>query len=262
MAIAQIVPVVPGGDLRISATAYVAFRQCPERANVRFQGRYGVATRASFTGSLAHQMFKRHLTSGPIDETSFGQVCREEIGNTSRLNNTLGELRLKPSEVAGIVEEVRALYERFVRFPQDGFSGAEVAFEIAAADGLELVGQVDAVFDEGSVGSRLVDWKTGALGDSEDQLLFYALLWALDREELPAMLEAISVKTGERFTRTPAVSDIKTIAEEVGSIVDALRTAWTSGEKLERRGGPWCRHCPVLDDCEEGAATVSVLGNN
>ena len=61
-------------------------------------------------------------------------------------------------------QEVRALYERFVRFPQEGFDGAEIVFDIEAAPGVQLVGQVDAVYRHDLGGFRLVDWKTGELG--------------------------------------------------------------------------------------------------
>lgn len=236
----------------------MTFRQCPQCANERFKGRYGTSSRISFTGSLAHQMFKRHLVSGPISVESFAQTCREEIGGNARLNNTLAELRLKPSEVNGAIEEVRALYERFVSYPEDGFVGAEVSFELEVATGLELVGQIDAVFTEGA-GHRLVDWKTGGLGEADGQLIFYALLWALERGELPALLEAISVKTGERYSKTPSAADVSGIAVEIVEMADLIRTGWNTQTDLERRGGPWCRYCPVLEECPEGGATIGML---
>lgn len=203
-------------------------------------------------------MFKRHLVGGPISGEGFAQTCREEIGSSPRLNNTLAGLRLKPSEVNGAIEEVRALYERFVNYPDEGFVGAEVSFELEVATGLELVGQIDAVFTEG-VGHRLVDWKTGGLGEADGQLFFYALLWALDRGALPALLEAISVKTGERFSTVPSEDDVVRIASEIGVMVDELRAGWNTGNDLERRGGPWCRYCPVLKECPEGRSTTGVL---
>jgi hypothetical protein len=254
----QIVPTVMGDDLRISATSFMTYGQCPQSANERFKGRYGPSSRVSFTGSLAHQIFKRHLVTGPIGSEDFARVCKEEIGSTSRLNNTLGELRLNMGEVEGIIAEVRALYERFVKYPEAGFSGAEVNFEIAAAEGLELIGQIDAVFEEES-GYRLVDWKTGALGEAEGQLLFYALLWILEKGEAPTVLEAISVKTGESHRVTPSFEEISRVAVAVGKMVDSLRAAWEAGEELERRGGPWCRYCPVLGECSEGGATVEMI---
>jgi hypothetical protein len=42
-------------------------------------------------------------------------------------------------------------------------------------------------------------------------------------------------------------------------MVDVLRTAFGSGNDLERRAGPHCRWCPLLDQCTEGAAAVAVL---
>lgn len=255
----EIVPSLPGEDVRISATSYLAYKQCPARADARFQGHYGTPSRSSFVGSLAHQVFRRHLVSGPIDDAGFEQVCREEIGGSPRLNNSMSQVGLKPSELRGAFEEVRALYQRFIRFPQEGFEGAEVVFEIAAADGVALVGQIDAVYREDLGGHRLVDWKTGELGEAREQMGFYALLWVLDRKALPASIEAISVKTGESFTSTPATADVARVAVEVSGMVDDLRRHWSSGDDFERRGGPWCQYCPVLEGCSEGEATVRIL---
>lgn len=255
----EIVPSCAGDDVRISATSYLAYKQCPARADARFQGHFGTASRSSFIGSLAHQVFRRHLVTGPIGDSEFDQACREEIGGSQRLNNSMRDLGLKPSELSGVFEEVRALYQRFVRFPQEGFEGAEIAFAIDAATGVELIGQVDAVYREDLGGYRLVDWKTGELGEAKEQMGFYALLWLLDREELPASIEAISVKTGERFSSVPSTKDVVKTAGDVTHMVDDLRTHWSSGEDFERRGGPWCRHCPILEGCSEGESTVSLL---
>jgi hypothetical protein len=104
-----------------------------------------------------------------------------------------------------------------------------------------------------------VDWKTGELGDPEDQLLFYALLWMLDRSEVPAYVEAVSVKTGERYRTVPSAADVSQVAEEIAGMVDAVRASWASGHDLARTGGPWCRHCPLLEECPEGKTTTELL---
>ena len=252
-------PSKPGEDVRVSATAYLSYLQCPARADARFQGKYGRPSRASFVGSIAHQIFRRHLQSGPVDPVEFDQACREEIGGSSRLNGTMAELRIKPSELGGVFQEVRALYERFVRFPQEGFDGAEIVFDIEAAPGVQLVGQVDAVYRHDLGGFRLVDWKTGELGEARDQMGFYALLWALDRDEVPAQLEAVSVKTGERYSSVPSAADIEKTADAVTGMIDTLRSNWGSGTEFTRVGGPWCGHCPILEGCQEGESTVRIL---
>ena len=89
----------PGDAIRISATTYVTYRQCPARAAARLQGIYGPDTRPAFLGALAHRVFSRHLTSGPIPSDEFVQACREEIGG-SALNNKLGGLELRPAPVS------------------------------------------------------------------------------------------------------------------------------------------------------------------
>jgi len=251
--------VVTGDAVRLSASTYVAWKKCPDSANARLQGIYGPDTRPAFLGSLAHRIFARHLTAGPIASEEFVQACREEIGASS-LNNKLGGLALKPSALAGVIEEVRGLYERFTKLPGEGFDGSEVKMEFEDDDGVQLVGTIDAVYREDLGGHRLVDWKTGEVGDAEDQLMFYSLLWALDHREMPAYVEAVSVKTGERYRTVPSAHDVKRVATEIGQLVDEIRRAWNDGAALPRNGGPWCRFCPLLDDCPEGQATEALLG--
>jgi hypothetical protein len=43
-------------------------------------------------------------------------------------------------------------------------------------------------------------------------------------------------------------------------MVDTLRAAFATGDDLERRAGPHCRWCPLLEGCTEGSAAMQVLG--
>jgi hypothetical protein len=251
-------PVVPGDAIRVSASTYVTFKRCPEQAAARLQGVYGPDTRPAFVGSLAHRIFSRHLASGAIQSEDFARVCKEEIGG-SGLNNKLGALGNKPSELNAVIEEVRALYERFVKLPEEGFEGAEHSIEANPAEGVSLVGTVDAVYREDLGGHRLVDWKTGELGDPNDQLMFYALLWTLEHDELPAYVEAISVRTGERYKSVPSSVEMQATADDVGGMVSSVRESWTTGSAMPRTAGPWCRYCPVLPDCDEGKSAGALL---
>lgn len=250
---------VDGDVIRVSASTYMTFQRCPESANARLQGIFGPDSRAGFIGTLAHRVFSRHLTAGPITSEEFVQACREEIGG-SNLNQKMVSLELKPSQLAAAIEEVRGLYERFTKLPTEGFEGSEVSLHAEPGGGVELVGSVDAVYREDLGGHRLVDWKTGELGESEDQLLFYSLLWAIDRDELPAYVEAVSVRTGERFRTVPSGDDVRGVAEGVGDLVNKIRSSWHDGAELERRGGPWCKFCPLLADCREGQSADALLG--
>ncbi|MDP2623173.1 MAG: hypothetical protein Q8Q29_05200, partial [Actinomycetota bacterium] len=72
--------VASGEDLVISATTFVSFVRCPEQAAGRLRGVYGPESRVSFVGGLAHRIFARHLSGGPIDPEDFAAACREEIG--------------------------------------------------------------------------------------------------------------------------------------------------------------------------------------
>lgn len=250
--------VTPGDPIRVSATTFLAWKRCPESANVRLQGMYGPDSRPAFLGSLAHRIFSRHLTTGPISPDDFAQACREEIGG-SGLNQKLAGLEMKPSVLAGVIEEVRGLYERFTKMPGEGFEGSEVDLGHETDDMVELVGTIDAVYREELGGHRLVDWKTGELGQPEDQLLFYALLWALHNGEIPAYVEAVSVRTGERYRTVPSTRDVAETAAQVAELANQIRRAWAEGAAMERRGGPWCRYCPILEDCPEGRSAEAML---
>lgn len=248
--------VVPGEDLVLSASTFVTFERCPEQAAGRMRGSYGPESRSSFVGGLAHRIFARHLTSGPIAESDLAAACREEIGGN--MNPKLAALGLKPSQLAGVIEDVAGLYDRFKTLSADGFAGAEVALESDPAPGVVLRGSVDAVFDEEG-GVRLVDWKTGNLGEPEPQLAFYALLWAMEKGDIPVLLEAVSVKTGERSESVPSRELVDDTATRAARAIDALRTSWDSADSLDRVAGPWCRWCPLLDDCSEGRAAIELL---
>ena len=248
--------VVPGEAVRVSASTFVAFQQCPDSALARLQGQWGPESRAAFSGGLAHRLFARHLAGEPIAEQDFGQVCRSEIGGSS-LNYKLGALGLKPSELGQVIDEVGAIYERFKKIPIEGFEGAEVSLESEPAEGVALVGSIDAVF-AGDDGVRLVDWKTGELGEVVDQLHFYALLWVLEKGELPHTVEALSVKTGERVSEVPDSGVVNDTAVQVAEMVDRIRSAWEEGAEIDRRGGPWCKYCGILDSCPEGRAATRI----
>lgn len=246
----------PGEPVRISASTFVAFQQCPDNALARLQGEWGPESRAAFTGGLAHRLFARHLSDEPISEQDFGQVCRAEIGG-SNLNYKLGELGLKPSELGKVIDEVGAVYDRFKKLPAEGFVGAEVSVTVEPVEDVTLVGSVDAVFT-GDPGVRLVDWKTGELGDVVDQLHFYALLWVLEKQEMPHLVEAVSVRTGERVTEVPSSAIVAATATQVADMVGQIRSAWASGRGIERRGGPWCKFCGILESCTEGRAATKL----
>jgi len=240
-------PIEPGGPVAISATTYISFVRCPAQALGRFQGRYPKESKSSFRGGLAHGMIARHLQRGPLDNPE--QAAREVIGSTT-LNNKIAAAGLnRPSLLAPVISEASDLYRRFSRLPVDEFERAEVGLFYEVADGVTLIGQVDAVF----AGPLLRDWKTGPLGESLEQLLFYALVWCLQERTLPRV-EAISLQTGESMTRAPSISELAVVAGRVADLVNFVRRAVAG----ERRAGPWCRYCPLWEECPEGQAALTI----
>ncbi len=242
----------PGEPLVVSATTYTTYLRCPEQARARVMGTYPEDSESSFRGILAHRVFARHLTDGAVDRDDFARVCREEIGKS--LNPKMVSLRLKPSRVSAVVHEVQDLYERFSRFPSDGFEAAERQIVHEPAPGVTLRGVVDAVFAAADGSIRIVDWKTGHLGSAEPQLDFYALLWTLATGSAPAEVEAASVATGERFTARPDSKRLADTARVIAEMVGDLRAALGRGAECVKTAGPWCRHCPLLESCDEGRA--------
>lgn len=247
--------VIPGEPVKISATTYLSYRRCPAQAEARFRHIYEPESTPTFRGALAHRLFARHLRSGEISDVE--QACREEIGGG--LNHRLVALGSRPSELRSVIADCGALYQRFRLLGVDGFSEAEVQINVEPAEGVQLVGQLDAVFTEAD-GERIVDWKTGNLGEPLYQLHFYALLWALERDRIPLRLEAVSVQTGETFEARPSRTDLVEVASELASMVSTLRKSWQDSVAVETRGGPWCRHCPILSGCVEGTSSVALLG--
>lgn len=251
--------VVPGDPLRISASTFQTWKRCPASAEARFAGLFEPYSRVSFSGSLAHLIFKRHLEDGPIADEEFSTICRQEIGKSESLNYKLAEAGLgRMSALSPLFEEVRDLYHRFVRLPLTGFAGSEVELDHeVASSNLTLLGKIDAVFDDG--GWRLVDWKSGDLGEPEAQLGFYAMLWALAKGDMPAAIEAYSVRSGEVYRAEPSWEGVEATAGEVAMMISEMRVSWAAGEAARKTPGPWCRWCPLRDDCPEGQAVAALL---
>ena len=246
----------PGADVTVSATLFMTYSRCPDQALGRLHGLYPEESRASFKGGLAHRVFARHLSSGPIGAEQLEQACREEIG--AGLNPALGSLGLRPSELTTVIKEVGDLYQRFKALSAEGFRDSEVFLEEQPVAGVTLRGSVDAVFDTAG-GLRLVDWKTGGLYETDEQLAFYALLWALVHRELPAVVEAVSIESGESIATRPNPESVLATALAVAGMVNQLRASLEVADaELEKVAGPWCRYCPLLNTCSEGAAAIKV----
>ncbi len=174
------------------------------------------------------------------------------------MNPKMVALSMRPPALRDVIAEVGALYQRFASMRHEGFAGAEVQFEAEPMPGVTLRGGIDAIFDDAG-GVRLVDWKTGSIPDTaHQQLMFYSLLWLLDRGELPVRVEAVSVASGETVAAEPTAGEVQNTADQLGTMVDTVRDGWESGRSLLRVGGPWCGYCPLLEDCSEGRAAAAV----
>jgi hypothetical protein len=43
-------------------------------------------------------------------------------------------------------------------------------------------------------------------------------------------------------------------------MIETLRFALQTVSDVDRRAGPYCRWCPLLDGCTEGTTAVEILG--
>lgn len=243
-------------NLRISATLYTTWKTCPAQAAARLAGHYPADTINSFKGLLAHRIFARHLTQGHIAPSGFRQVCQQEIGS-SNLNWKVRELGLKPSQVQATISEVADLYRRFTSAPalynHRGDRQVELHLEHQVDELTTLVGTIDATFGD-PTRITLTDWKTGELGAVTDQLRFYAVLHQLATGHMPMAVEAISIATGERTDEWITPELIATTISEIAECAADLTTPGTV-----ETPGPWCRWCPILEQCTPGQGAVRLL---
>jgi hypothetical protein len=236
--------------LRVSATLYTTWKKCPAQAAARLAGHYPADTINSFKGLLAHRIFAHHLNTGPISPSQFTRTCRTEIGS-SNLNYKVRQLALKPSQITRTIAEIADLYRRFTQINPHG--QPEVHLEYQLTEAVTLIGTIDCAQDA-DPHVRLIDWKTGELGDAADQLAFYALVYWLARSQMPMQVEAVSVSTGERYEAWVDRGGLDRSLLEVTEMVADLTTG-----AVAPTPGPWCRWCPILTDCEPGQRTVATL---
>ena len=254
----EVPPPTPGDPVRISATLLATYERCAGEAEGRLRGIYGGDTVASFTGALLHRVIRRHLEDGPIEPESIPHVCRVEIGQ-GRLSTKMNAVGLSSTtRLEPVFRSIAEKYERFQRYPQDGFRSAEQLIEVEPVEGVTLVGKIDAVFD-GEDGLRLVDWKSGGLGSPRSQLGFYALLWTLHGGAMPAEIEVVSLGTGERHAEPVTAAWMESVAAKVSDLATVIRRFRVTGDPLPLSAGPWCGYCPLSDQCSEGQAALALL---
>lgn len=242
--------------LRISATLYTTWLNCPAAARARIEGHYPPSTIHTFRGLLAHRIFARHLTHGPIPTDNYQQVARSEIGG-SNLNYVIRDLGLKPSQVRIEIDRSQMVYDVFTTLPlhRHGYTGIEESFTVPLTPGVELVGRIDAITRTG----QIIDWKTGNLDNAEAQLDFYLLAHTLAGHTEPGVTpsaSAISIPSGEIVTTTYTARKAALLADHLGHLIADLTTPTPPAP----RGGPWCRYCPLNQTCPEGARTLELIG--
>ena len=132
-------------------------------------------------------------------------------------------------------------------------SHPEVRLEASA---LRLTGIADLIVVEEEA-CEIRDYKTGQPKEGhEDQLRFYALLWAKDSEknprEIPVTRLAADYRDGEQVFDPPSEQDLERLENIVRDRVASADAAVTAGPP-EARPSPECRSnwCPVRHLCDE-----------
>lgn len=252
----------PGDEIFLSPHRYNTYLECPYRAisQIRRVYQWEPTNLSQFLGSLSHRLFARDLKEEPLDTHNFTQYCREEIGR-GKLNREMNELKLKPRNLETHFADLAEQHRKFQSFPikRDQVEEVEYTLRSTPAPDVILQGRVDAVFRDES-GVRIIDWKTGRLNQVENQLAFYALLWALEYEEVPKSVEGRAL-SGETYIAHPTVRELQELAADISGAVSELRRILAAEDEAgEMRGGNWCRYCTLLPDCPEGRVVSIVFG--
>jgi len=255
-AVIQLPDFALGPPISISASSFVKYRQCPQKGLAHHRGIYGDQSRAGWIGQLVHRLIARDLRDGGLENIE--QAAREEIGST-HLNYDQNMSVGKPSDIRRAIAEALESFNDFRQLPRPSLDHVEVSITVDAGSEVTLKGIIDGV-ESVPEGIRLIDWKSGPVRpEAEIQLRFYALLWLLGKGQMPVVAEAVSIRTGERAGYEVGIESLQDLVGDIDELVTSVRHALADGSDLVLQSGPWCRHCPILDDCDEGQTAVSIL---
>lgn len=119
---------------------------------------------------------------------------------------------------------------------------------------VRFLGKVDLILEEDL---EILDWKTGSLQGSHDQLRLYLFLVYQTTGKTPSLARAVSLESGEEVVE-PWSNDIVTWGYDwLGSTKKSLDMVMANPQALNP--GPACRYCPYAHACPASAAPARYL---
>jgi len=211
--------------LRIDAELDLLLAEATERESPVRQVQVPTVLSATATMALAHdeEAFLRQLAR-PVPRrpspaarfgTRFHALIEAHYGQQALLDPTdlpgQGDLGIDSDP------ELDELFEAFVRSEYGNRTSVaiEAPFALRLA-GRQIIGRIDAVFDDGAGGFEVVDWKTNAERSADPlQLAIYRLAWAEQRGLDPAAVTGafVYVRLGDtvRFDDLPGRAELETL---------------------------------------------------
>ena len=237
------------GEVQLSFSAIVAYRECPRQYWYRHVQRLPVAQSAEAVhGVMLHEVLRRageqRREQGPISKARLRSI-HDSVWKTMPFPDP----RRAPAFRRNGAAEVEAYRAR------GGFDSVpaflEQAFDVAV-DGWQLRGVIDRV-DRTEGGWRIIDYKSGrpiARRRRDLQVALYALGATFALKLNPVELEVVYLASGEsvRVDKVEKVEGLMSEAEVEGSeVAEGVRAGRFEARPERRR----CRLCPYRLACAD-----------
>ncbi|MDR5702616.1 MAG: PD-(D/E)XK nuclease family protein [Armatimonadota bacterium] len=225
---------------------------CPYRyVRTHLQEEYILAPfAASWFGQKVHERISRSLRYGlPIDERPFWLPPKLVLQEGEDLQE--------------LIRRANAGLQRFEREIRPSLLGKSLSIEERFVwdfwlEGrpVRLVGKMDVVVTGAEV-DEILDWKTGDVAGSQDQLRYYLVLYHRSTGKVAQRARAIGLETGDTLEESWDEELEEWAMTRVATMVELkLRTL----EKPDQREpGPQCRFCPFASTCPASVAPSRYL---
>lgn len=222
---------------------------CPYRyVRTHLQEEYILAPfAASWVGQKVHERIARSLRySLPVDERPFWLPPKLVLQEGENLQELVRRAELGLQRFEREIRPSLANKSLFVeeRFEWDFWLGAQP---------IRLVGKLDVVVE----GAEVLDWKTGSVTGSQDQLRYYLVLYRRSTGRVARVARAIGLETGETLEESWNDDLEDWVMTRVTAMVELKRRAL---EEPDRRDpGFQCGYCPFATACPASIAPPRYL---
>jgi CRISPR/Cas system-associated exonuclease Cas4 (RecB family) len=111
---------------------------------------------------------------------------------------------------------------------------------------VRLVGKFDVVV-HGADGDEILDWKTGSVAGSQEQLRYYLVLYRRSTGRVPQVARAIGLESGENLVEPWDERLEEWAVSRVAAMVGMMQLALEAPDRKEP--GPRCGYCPFANAC-------------